>query len=196
PNIAYILLILGFYGLLYEVTHPGFGLPGVLGFIFLVLAFYSMQTLPTNYAGLALIILGLILLIAEMFVPGFGLMTLGGLVCLFLGSILLFESVDPVMRVSRSLILGFSATTAAITFILLSSVLRAHRRKAKGGKEGLLEEVGEARTSLRAHGKGKIFVHGEIWDAIALEDIAQGDPVEIVEVSGLTLKVRNKKERQ
>jgi len=106
PNFAYILLMLGFYGLLFEVTHPGIGVPGVLGAIFIILAFFSLQILPTNYAGLALIALALVLFVAEAFIPGLGLPTLGGIVCMFLGSMLLFDSPYEVMRVSWTLILS------------------------------------------------------------------------------------------
>lgn len=192
PNIAYFLMILGFYGLLFEVTHPGFGVPGVLGIIFLILAFYSMQTLPTNYAGLALLILGIILLITEAYTPTFGVLTLGGLTCLILGSMLLFESVDPIMRVSQSAILAFSLTTAALTLFLLRSVIRAHRARVHGGSEGLVGEPGEARTPFAAGGRGKVFVHGELWNAVSGEVIRKGEEVVIEEVTGLTLKIKKK----
>lgn len=192
PNIAYFLLILGFYGLLYEITHPGFGLPGILGGIFLILAFYSMQTLPTNYAGLALMILGIILLIAEAYTPTFGLLTVGGLISLILGSLLLFKSVDPVMRVSISAILAFSLTTTGITLFLMRSALRSFRAKVKGGSEGLIGEIGEARGSFSKGQKGRIFVHGELWTAIAQEDINNNDEVIVESINGLTLKVRKK----
>lgn len=190
PTIAYILLILGFYGLLFEITHPGIGVPGIAGAIFLILAFYSLQTLPTNYAGLALLILGLVLLIAEAFTPAFGLLTLGGLTCLILGSMLLFESVDPVMRVSQSIVYAFSLTTAAIIFFLLQSVLRAHRGKVQGGREGLLGAIGEARLPMTAGQKGRVFVHGEIWNAVAEEEIHKGEEVVVTDVKGLVIRVR------
>ncbi len=192
PNIAYILMILGFYGLLYEITHPGFGLPGVAGAIFMILAFYSMQTLPTNYAGLALIALGLVLLVVEAFTPAFGLLALGGVVCLALGSMLLFESADPIMRVSKSAIIAISLTTAGITLFLLRSVLRAHRSKILGGKEGLVGSDGTAETSIAPKHPGQIFVHGETWNATSEEKINKGDNVVVLEIAGLTLKVKRK----
>lgn len=192
PTIAYFLLILGFYGLLFEITHPGIGVPGILGAIFLILAFYSMQTLPTNYAGLALLILGLILLIAEAYTPAFGLLTLGGVVCLILGSMLLFESVDPVMRVSKSAIFAVSLTTAALTLFLLRSVIRSHRAKVLGGKEGLLGAVGEAQTALGPRKPGRVFVHGETWNAISADEIKKGEEIVIEEINGLTVKVKKK----
>ncbi len=195
PNIAYFLMILGFYGLLFEVTHPGFGVPGIMGIIFLILAFYSMQTLPTNYAGLALLILGLILLIAEAYIPGFGLLTLGGLVSLILGSMLLFESVDPIMRVSMAAIIAFSMTTAVITIFLIRLVIRSQRLKVHGGREGLIGEVGEAQTHLTAGKKGKVYAHGELWNAISSEVIKKGEEICIENVQGLTLIVKRKKRR-
>ncbi|HQP10960.1 MAG TPA: nodulation protein NfeD [Candidatus Omnitrophota bacterium] len=192
PNIAYFLLILGFYGLLFEVTHPGFGLPGILGTIFLILAFYSMQTLPTNYAGLALLVLGIVFLVAEAFTPTFGVLTLGGLACMILGSMLLFESTDPVMRVSRSAIIAFSLTTAGITLFLMRSVLRAHRAKVHGGQEGLIGTVGEAQTNFIPGTQGKVFVHGELWNAKSDEKIQKGDEIIVQAVEGLTVKIKKK----
>jgi len=124
PNIAYMFMILGFWGLLYEITHPGIGVPGVLGAIFLILAFYSMQTLPTNYAGVALIGLALILFIAEASVPGIGLLVLGGIVCMVLGSLMLFDSADPVMRVSLILILAITVFTATASILIIRLVLK------------------------------------------------------------------------
>jgi len=193
PNIAYFLMILGFYGLLFEVTHPGFGVPGVLGLAFLILAFYSMQTLPTNYAGLALMVLGLILLVTEVFTPTFGVLTLGGLTCLILGSMLLFDSVDPIMRVSKSVIYSFSLTTGAITLFLVYSVMHSQRAKIKSGKEGLIGQVAETQKPISPNRAGKVFVHGEIWNAISEDSIKKGEGATIVEVNGLTLRVKQLK---
>jgi len=192
PNIAYFLMILGFYGLLYEITHPGFGVPGIMGFIFLILAFYSLQTLPTNYAGLALMTLGIVLLISEAFIPGIGLLSLGGLVCLVLGSMLLFESVDPVMRVSISAIAAFALTTSVITVFLIRSAIRSHRAKIQGGKEGLIGEVGEVQKPLRKGKQGKVFVRGELWNAYSEQDMQKGEEVIVEEVDGLKIKVKRK----
>lgn len=190
PNIAYIFMILGFYGLLYEVTHPGFGVPGVLGTIFLILAFFSMQTLPVDYAGLALIILAIILFITEVNVPGFGLFTLGGVTCMFLGSMLLFDSADPMMRVSKSLVLSLSLTTAGITFIIVQAVLRSHRKKILSGKEGLVGQKGSVIKSIPLNQEGKVFVHGEIWNAVSDGKLEKGDKITVMQVDGMTLKVQ------
>jgi membrane-bound serine protease (ClpP class) len=190
PNIAYILLILGFYGLLYEVTHPGLGAPGVLGTIFLILAFFSMQTLPTNYAGLALVVLGLILFIAEALTPGFGLLALGGTVSMVLGSLLLFDPATPMIRVSISLIVAFTLTTAAITLFLMRVVFRAHSRKAMSGQEGLIGETAEVKIAITPQTPGKVFVHGELWNATADGDIEKGCQVIVEDVKGMNLKVK------
>ena len=192
PNIAYILLVLGFYGLLFEVTHPGIGFPGIMGAICIILAFFSMQTLPTNYAGLALIILGIILFIAEVKVPGFGLPTLGGLVCMVLGSVLLFESPYEIMRVSITLILSLTLATAGITVILVRAVVMSHKRKAVSGREGLIGSGGVARTNIKAGKEGKVFVHGEIWNARSEKNIKKGSSIIVVNVDGMTLAVKKK----
>jgi len=189
PNIAYILLMLGFYGLLFEVTHPGVGFPGVAGAICIILAFFSMQTLPTNYAGLALILLGVILFIAEVKMPGFGLLTLGGVVSMTLGALILFESPYEIMRVSLVLALSSSLATAGITVFLVGAVVRAHRKKVISGKEGLIGEVGKSKKTFDSGEEGKIFVHGEIWDATSKERIKKGDKVKVVKIDGMTLTV-------
>ena len=192
PNIAYILLILGFYGLLYEVTNPGIGVPGIAGLIFLILAFFSMQTLPTNYAGLALVILGLSLFVAEAMAPGLGLLTLGGLVSLILGSLLLFDAAEPMMRVSFSIILPVALTTAAITVFLMKAVLSAHRRKAVSGSEGMVGSFGEVRVDILEGRDGRVFVHGEIWKAVAQENLTAGEKIVVTKVNGLTLTVKRR----
>ena len=190
PNIAYILLILGFYGIFFELLHPGSAVPGVLGAIFLILAFYSMQTLPTNYAGLALFILGLILFIAEAFTPGFGLLALGGLTCTFLGSMLLFESADPLFRVSPAIIWGMLIPMGLILFLFVPLILKSRHRKVLGGKEGLVGEKGTAQLDFGMDRQGKIYVHGEIWNAVSDEQIKKGEKVTVLEIEGLTLKVK------
>lgn len=189
PNIAYILLLLGFYGLLYEVTHPGIGFPGVAGAICIILAFFSMQTLPTNYAGLALIFLGILLFIAEVKAPGFGLLTLGGLVCMVLGSLILFESTEKIMRVSLSLITSFSLATAGLTVFLVRAVFIAHGKKSVSGMDGIIGETGRSAEDFDAGTEGQVFVHGEIWNATANENVSKGDKIKVVSVKGMVLIV-------
>jgi membrane-bound serine protease (ClpP class) len=189
PNIAYFLLILGFYALLFEVTNPGIGVPGVLGAIFLILAFYSLQTLPTNYAGLALMGLGGILLVAEFYVPGFGLLTLGGLVCLILGSLLLFDSVDPLMRVSYWVI-GIMSLSLASGMIFVTGILLKNRhRPVHGGKEGMIGQTGNVLSDINPNHDGFVFVHGERWIASADETIKTGQKITVESIQGLKLTV-------
>jgi len=189
PNIAYILLLLGFYGLLHEVTHPGVGFPGVAGAICIILAFFSLQLLPTNYTGLALIFLAIILFIAEAKVPGFGLLTLGGIVCMILGSLILFESPYKIMRVSLMLVISSSLATAGITIFLVGAVVKAHKRRIISGKEGLIGEIGQAKTDIGVDKEGKVFVHGETWNAIAHEEIKTGEKIKVVKVEEMSLIV-------
>ncbi|MBZ0167253.1 MAG: hypothetical protein K8I00_10650, partial [Candidatus Omnitrophica bacterium] len=191
PNIAYFLMILGFYGLLFEITHPGIGAPGIIGAIFLILAFYSLQTLPTNYAGVALVMMGLVLFIAEAYTPTFGLLTLGGAVCLVLGSVLLFDTADPVMRVSKTLIGVLVLSTSAISIFLLSFLLRAQRNTPMGGVHRLIGQKGEVQRAIEPGKEGKVFVSGELWNAIAEERLNVGDKVLVDSVEqGMLVKVR------
>jgi membrane-bound serine protease (ClpP class) len=188
PNIAYILLMLGFYGLMFEFTHPGIGFPGIAGAICLVLAFFGLQVLPTNYAGVALIILAILLFIAEVKVTSYGLLTLGGVVCLFFGSLILFASPYDFMRVSLPLVAAFVGATVIIAAGLVGLVVRSHRRKARTGEEGLLGEKGEVRSISK---KGiKVFVHGEYWDAECEEEVAEGDEIQVAKVDGMKLTVK------
>jgi len=190
PNIAYIFLILGFYGLLYEITHPGFGIPGIAGGIMLILSFFSMQLLPTNYAAVALIFLAVVLFIAEAKVAGMGFLTAGGLVSMILGSMLLFDSPIPMMRVSVSLVAGLSITTAAITIFLVRAVVRSHQRKVLSGKEELIGEEGVVYSETVSEKGGKVFVHGEIWNARAEEKIKKDEKIKVVALKDLSMKVK------
>jgi membrane-bound serine protease (ClpP class) len=184
PSIAYILMLVGFYGILFEVTHPGVGFPGVIGAISLILAFYAFQMLPVNYAGVALVLLAIFLFIAELKVQSFGLLTLGGILCMVLGSLMLFDVSESFLRLSLSFILPFVFGSAGLTLFLGGAVLRAHRRKATTGAEGLKGLRGAAENETQ------VFVHGEIWNAVCEEPLRKGDPVEVIGVEGLTLRVK------
>jgi len=188
PNIAYILLTLGGLGLYFELSNPGAVLPGVVGGICLILAFFALSVLPVNYAGIALIILAMIFFIAEVKVTSYGLLTVAGVIALILGSLMLFKSADPAIRVSLELIVSMAIFTLVVVTFLVSMVVRAHRVQVATGAEGLLHKHGVART--RVAGRGKVFVHGEIWDAAADEEIPAGSPIEVVSVDGLRLRVR------
>ncbi len=188
PNIAYILMTLGGLGLYFELSNPGAVLPGVVGGICLILAFFALSVLPVNYAGVALIILAMIFFIAEIKVTSYGLLTVAGVISLILGSLMLFKSADPAIRVSLELIISMAVFTLVVVTFLVSMVIRSHRAQVATGAEGLLHKHGVTRTQVGR--RGKVFVHGEIWNASADEEIPAGSPVEIVSVDGLTLRVR------
>lgn len=193
PNIAYILLMLGFYGLLFEITHPGIGISGVAGAISLILAFFALAVLPTNFAGVALIVLGIALFIAEIKVTSYGLLTLGGLAALISGSLLLFHTPHDFMRVSLPLILAFSLATLAIALFLGGISARLQRRRAATGAEGM---TGERAAVVSWEGSnGKVFVHGERWDARGPSGLAAGDEVVVKGIEGMTLEVERSEPR-
>lgn len=187
PNVAYILLMLGIYGIFFELANPGVVLPGVLGGIFLILAFFSFQVLPINYAGILLIFLAIILFILEIKVTSFGMLTVGGIVSLFLGSIMLFDSPEPYFRVSRSLIVGVTGFTALFFVLGVGLAVRAHRKRPTTGFEGLIGKTGVATTDLIP--AGKIKVHGEIWSARSNIPVRAGDAVRVASADGMLLDV-------
>lgn len=187
PNIAYILMILGFYGLYFEFANPGSIFPGVAGAICLIIAFYALQTLPINYAGLLLIILGVGLFIAEAFVMSHGVLGVGGAIAMAIGSIMLIESPAPYFRISWAVIVPVVGLSALLFIITISLALKVHREKADTGMEGMLGLKGEARTDI--HAKGQVFIHGEYWTAWSEEPIAEGERIKVIAVEGLKLKV-------
>ena len=184
PNIAYILMMIGMAGLYFELAHPGAILPGVIGAISLVLAFYSFQTLPVNYAGLLLIALAIIFFIAEIKVTSYGMLSIGGLISLILGSIMLFEN----MRVSLRLMMPTVALVGGFFVVVATLAFRAYRSKPKSGAEGLMGEIGVVKQ--RIDPEGLVFVHGEYWRAVASEPIDEGEKVRVEGMDGLVLKVR------
>lgn len=187
PNIAYILMMLGFFGLLFEVTHPGIGFPGIAGAVCLILAFYSFQTLPVNYAGVLLIILAIVLFVAEAKITSYGLLTIGGLVCMTLGSIMLMDTPYDFLKVSNSVIFPMVLTTAVIVIFLLTLVIRAHTRKSVVGQEGLVGLIGRAETDISP--EGKVYVHGELWNARSDSPINRGAEIKVTRVDGMTVIV-------
>ena len=192
PNIAYILFILGFYGLIFEFTHPGAIFPGVAGGICLILAFLAFQTLPVNYAGVALLIMGIIMLFLELKTPTNGPLTVGGVASMLLGSSMLFETDATFLKVSWSVIIPVVSFTALFFLFAVSMVIRAMRRKATTGKRGLEGEIATAKTNISYGKVGVVFVHGEYWDAISDDKVKKGEEVEVVSVRGLRLKVKQK----
>lgn len=188
PNIAYLLLGLGWLGLLIEFTHPGAVLPGVLGGMCLILAFFALSVLPVDYTGVALILLAVIFFILEIKVTSYGMLTVAGVICLVLGSLMLFKSPEPALRVSLGLIAVLAGFFLVVVGFLSFMALRAKQAPVRTGREGLLTEIGRARTALEP--SGKVFIHGEIWDATAEKPVAAGEEVEVVGVENLRLRVR------
>ncbi len=191
PNIAYIFLMIGIYGIMFELYSPGTIFPGVIGGISLIIAFYSLHTLPVNYAGLALIIFAIILFIAEIKIISHGLLTIGGIISLTLGSIMLInmESTLEVFRISWHVILVFVILTAAFFIFAIGFAIKAQTRKPVTGIEGMTGETGEAITDLSPD--GQIMVHGEIWNAECQDGpVTKGTKVEVIKVTNLKLLVR------
>lgn len=191
PNIAYILFMLGLYGLLFELYNPGSIFPGVVGGICIILAFYSFHTLPINYAGLALIIFAIILFILEIKVVSHGILTIGGTISLILGSIMLIDSDSTLefVKISWQIIALFVVLTVVFFVFAIGLGIKAQRKKVTTGIEGLLLEEGFVVSDLKPI--GTIQIHGEIWNAESVEGkISKGHRVKVLEVNNLTLKVR------
>lgn len=187
PNLAYLLLILGFYGLLYELASPGIGFAGVGGAIMLILGLYALNAIGVNYAGLALLVLAFGLFAAELFVPTHGALTAGGVVSLLLGSLLLVDA-ERGVRLSLGVILPVTIGTALLAVLAMGAGLRAQRRRVATGGEGLIGEVGVARSDLEPG--GMVAVHGELWRARSVAGvIPAGARVRVVGREGLTLAV-------
>jgi membrane-bound serine protease (ClpP class) len=187
PNLAFILLLIGLIGLYFEFAHPGAVLPGVLGGICLLLAVFAFQILPINYVGLGLILLAIILFILEVKVQSFGMLAIGGIIAMIIGALMLIKAPVPEMRPSLSYVLPVVIAFSAIVLFLLTLVFRAHARPATTGREGMIGETGTARTDLSP--AGKVFVHGELWDAEADSPVRAGEPVKVLQVRGLKLRV-------
>lgn len=190
PNIAYILMMIGLAGLYFEMSHPGAIFPGVIGGISLILAFFSFQTLPVNYAGLLLIALGIIFFVAEVKVTSYGILSIGGLISLTIGSIMLFEDVGVSLRLMMPTIVlvgGFFVAVAGLAY-------KAHRAKPKSGVDGLVGETGP--VIERIDPEGLVFIHGEYWKARARERFEPGERVEVMDIKGLVLLVKKAANRE
>jgi membrane-bound serine protease (ClpP class) len=190
PNVAYILLSLGTLGLTIELWSPGAILPGVAGGLCLLLAFFALQVLPVNYAGLLLMLFGLLLLGLEVKVTSFGLLTVGGVVSLIFGSMMLIDSTAPELQLSLGVVAPIVIGFTGIAAFLVQLGLAAQRRKAVTGVEGMLEEIGVTLTPIEPAAGGRVAVHGETWRATSAEDIPSGERVRITGIDGLTLTVR------
>ena len=188
PNIAYILMMIGLVGLYFELSNPGLILPGILGGICMILALYAMQTLPINYAGLLLILLGGILFIVELNTPTFGLLSAGGVIAILLGSLMLMDSDDPAMQISRSVLYPTMISSVLVALGTLYLATQSSQLKTISGEEGMVGATGVARDTLDP--EGHVYVHGEIWNAVCDGTIPAGDAVVVEEVEGLTVKVK------
>ena len=187
PNIAYLLMSIGTIGIMAELYSPGAILPGIIGAISLILAFYSLQSLPVNYAGALLVILGIVFLLLEISVTSYGVLALGGLAAMTLGGLLLIKSDAPFMQVSLSFLLPTVITVGALVGTVIWMAAKGGRRGPVTGVEGMIGSIGIAKTDLNP--RGQIALHGEIWEAISQTPIRQGEAAEVTSVEGLTVNV-------
>jgi membrane-bound serine protease (ClpP class) len=193
PNLAFLLLMFGFYGILLELYTPGWGVGGTMGVICLVLALFALAVLPVNYVGLALMFIGLGLFVAEAFVTSYGFLAAGGVVSVVLGGLMLVDSPAGFLRVSPLAVVPLALATAAITVFLVTQVIKAHRRRAMTGGEGLLREravVDETFRSRNGSYVGVVRVHGELWQAVSQAPLVVGQDVTVERRDGLALHVR------
>jgi membrane-bound serine protease (ClpP class) len=192
PNIAYILMLIGIYGIILEFYNPGMVFPGVTGAISLLLALYAFQVLPVNYAGLALIGLGLALMVAEMLVPSFGALGIGGIVAFVVGSIMLMDTDAPGFGISWQVVGGVSLAAASLLLLLMWTLARSQRRPVVTGQE---EMIGSRARVVDWQGcDGRVHVHGETWHARGPTGLAPGQEVRITAIEGLTIEVAPDKE--
>jgi membrane-bound serine protease (ClpP class) len=182
-------MLLGMYGLFFELSNPGNILPGVVGAISLLLALYAMKVLPINYVGLLLIGLAIIMFLLEIKVVSYGGLTIGGIVAMTLGSVMLIDSPDPVLQISLKVILPSVAGTAMFFFWLVGMGFRAQQTRPVSGIEGMMSETGVVRAAGENGGPMKVFVHGEIWLADSDEPLEPGQKIRVVSMKGLRLRV-------
>lgn len=187
PNVAYILMLVGLYGLLLEFYNPGVGLPGIIGGISLLVALYAFQLLPVSYAGLALIALGIGLMITEAMSPSFGIFGIGGAIAFAIGSVLLMDTELPAFQIAIPVIAAFTAVTGGLCVFVLAMALRSRRSKVVSGSSMLIGAKALALEDF--HELGKVKLHGEIWNAQASSPISVGEQVTILNVKGLLLEV-------
>jgi membrane-bound serine protease (ClpP class) len=189
PNIAYILMMIGLAGIYFELSHPGAIFPGVIGGISLILAFFALQTLPVNYAGILLIVLAIIFFIMEMKITSYGLLSVAGVISLLLGSLMLFEGTTPDMKLSMRVLLPTLIVISGFFVAVATLVFRAQISKPSTGSMGLVGEIGVVKKALTP--EGKVFVHGELWNARAKEPLDEDVKVRVVKVVNLILEVES-----
>jgi len=188
PNVAYVLMLIGIYGLFFEFANPGFVLPGVAGAISLLLALYAFQVLPVNYAGLGLLSLGIVFMLAEAFVPSFGALGFGGVIAFVIGSIILFDQEGNAYAVSLPLILTLSLLSAGFFLFIVGTAIKARNRPVVSGQEEMLTAVGEVLDDFEEN--GQVRIHGEIWKARSTVPLHKGCRVEVTAMDGLVLYVK------
>jgi membrane-bound serine protease (ClpP class) len=188
PNVAYILMMMGMLGIFFELSTPGVVLPGVIGVISLILAFFAFQSLPINWAGLLLIMFGLILLIVEIKIASHGVLTVGGIVAMVLGSFMLYDAPESSLRISWFVIIPTVGAIAALVGFAVSAGLRALYRTPSTGMAGMVGHVGVVRSALDP--EGQVLINGELWRAVAQDGpVSPGEAVEVRSMDGLTLTV-------
>jgi membrane-bound serine protease (ClpP class) len=195
PNIAYLLMMAGMLGIFFELSNPGSVLPGVIGGICLILAFFAFQSLPVNWAGLLLLLFGVVLLIVEIKVVSHGILTVGGVVAMLLGSLMLYDAPETTgIRLSWFVIIPTVGTTAALVFFAVSMGIRALYRPSVTGASAMVGRLGVARTALQP--EGQVLIDGELWRAVSPDAaVGAGEPVQVTAIDGLTLEVRRSAQR-
>jgi len=187
PNIAYLLMTIGTIGILAELYNPGAILPGIVGAISLILAFYSLQSLPISYAGVLLLLLGIVFFILEATVTSYGLLAIGGVVSMTFGSLMLIKSDAEFFQISWAVIVPVIGATALVSLVIVGMGIRAMRRSPLTGGEGMIGAIGIAKTALRPN--GQLAIHGELWDAVSDSPVEPGTSARVLRVEGLTLYV-------
>jgi membrane-bound serine protease (ClpP class) len=194
PNISYLLLLIGLAGLYFELSTPGAILPGVIGGISLLLAFFGLSTLPVNYSGILLIIFGVILFIAEIKVMSNGILTVGGVISLIMGSLLLFDTTDPALRISLQVMIPAVIVASAFFIVVIWLALKAQLRRNYSGAEAMIDAEAQAVTDIA--NEGEVFYKGEYWKATSNNPIKKGAKVKILKIDGLSLSVEEIKNEQ
>jgi membrane-bound serine protease (ClpP class) len=188
PNVAYLLMMIGIYGILFEIYSPGSIFPGVVGGISIILALYAFQTIPITFAGVFLILLGIVFFILELKIISHGVLGVAGIISIVIGSVMLIDLPRSVFAISWKSIIAVAILSGIFFFGVLSYAIKAQLSKVKTGKEGLIGETGVALTDVFKD--GKIVVHGEIWNARSDEQINKGDKVVVVSIEGLMLLIK------
>ncbi|MEX0619047.1 MAG: nodulation protein NfeD [Pseudohongiellaceae bacterium] len=191
PNVAYILLMIGVYGILFEFYNPGLGLPGVTGVVCLIVGAFALQMLPINYAGLALIAVGIGLMVTEAVSPSFGVLGIGGVVAFVLGSVMLMDTELEAYQISMPIIAAFAVATAAIFFLTLGALINARKQRVVSGGEAMIGETAEALEDF--DGQGAVRIFGEAWTAVSDTPVKKGSKLKVVSRDGLILKVINER---